>query len=110
MVPCSTVTILEGNASPPTYPLLIYYYIISCTRPVTELDGPLSMSVHVDGDYGNSAVSWFGHSVESRAEAFGYQNMPDVFDADCHEEDVPFSLGADFECDLYWELVGYNDD
>ena len=93
-----------ANAPQPPF----YYYTESCTRSVTELEGPYAMSVQVDGKYGNTEFPWFGHYVESRAEAFGYKFMPDVFDADCYEKDVPYSWGADFECELYWELVGYN--
>lgn len=93
-----------ANAPQPPF----YYYVEDCTRTLTELDGSYYMAVQVDGEYGNSEFSWFGHSVESRVEAFTGENMPDVFDADCDEEDVPYSWGADFECELYWELVGYN--
>ena len=86
-----------ANAPQPPF----YYFVDSCIQSATELEGPYYMAVQVDDEFGNSEFSWFKHYVESRAEAFGYEDMPDVFDADCYEEDVPYEWGADFECELY---------
>ena len=35
-------------------------------------------------------------------------SVGNVFDQDCTENDVAYSWGQGFECELYWELVGYN--
>ena len=66
------------------------------------------MRVEVGAKYYNTKKSHFDHDATSRAIARGYRNMPDVFDANCQESGVPRDWGAGFECELYWELVGYN--
>lgn len=70
----------------------------------------MEMRVQVDGEYSHLFISAFNHDVTSRAIAHGYTSMPDVFEADCDEDGVAYSLGQDFECELYWELLGYNGD
>ena len=66
------------------------------------------MHVEVVGEYRHTFFDVFDHTVTSKAIARAYEDMPDVFDNDCSETGVAYSLGQDFECELYWELVGYN--
>ena len=87
-----------------------YYYVDSCVRTSTDLAGPKKMSVVVDGEYYNTKLSTLDHDVTSEAIARGYKNMPHVFDNACTEDGIAYHLGMDFECELYWELVGYSND
>ena len=84
------------------------YSVVSCVRTSTDVEGPLDMHVEVEGEYEHSLIEALGHTVTSKAIALAYEDMPDVFDQDCSEDGVAFHLGQGFECELYWELVGYN--
>ena len=85
-----------------------YYYVDSCVQTSTDIDSPTEMHVEVSAEYYNTKKSHFDHDVVSRAIANGYQSMPHVFDQECSEEGVPYDWHADFECELFWELIGYN--
>lgn len=89
---------------------IFYYYVDSCTRSSTDVSSSSEMHVEVEGEYYNSQVSVFDHDVTSKAIARGYRKMPHVFDSDCSEDGVVYSLGQDFECELYWEYEGYSSD
>ncbi len=64
--------------------------------------------MQVDGTYINHVQIDFGHTVMSKAIARGYETGVNMFDKDCSEDGVPYSWGADFECELAWEYLGWN--
>ena len=92
-----------GKHSPqPPY----YYYVDTCTR-YDDVDSSTEMSVETEGEYYHTAVESFGHSVRSKAIAYGNVGMGDAFDNECSGDSLPLPSISDLECELYWELLGY---
>lgn len=83
-----------------------YYYVDHCIMEGYDLSSPTEMYVRVyPANYGNTLVESAGHSVASKALAYGYQNMANAFDSHCKAWSLP--SGSSLECETGWEYKSY---
>ncbi len=94
-----------GNSWSKHSPQPPYFYCVDTSTLDRDVDSSTEMFTETDGEYYHTLFESFGHSVTSKALAYGNEDMPDVFDNECRGYSLPYL--SDLECELFWELLGY---
>ena len=85
-----------------------YYYVDTCTLTDYDMSSSTEMYAKTEGEYIHKLLVAFGHRVTSKAIAYAYEGVPDMFDHECNG----YSLlsGSSLECELFWEILGYEEE